>query len=261
MDQASAKQGAQAEALSGEHIVWISGATQGMGADLADIAAAGGARVINLDFAPSDRHETLAFDLTDPQSWQRIGDHFRETFARGGIARATLLVVGHANLGQGLLSRVDLGAYQSSLVANGVAPIMLGSLFLRSLPDGVSGGLMLMSSGLAARPLVGQSAYSACKCAIEGWVRVLNEELQADGAGPWVVAVRPGFVDTPSNRALANEDSALYPRAEAMRQSMEKYAVTSRVGAQRIWDALPPPPGARILSFDGRPEKGVQVLD
>lgn len=245
----------------GDRIVWISGATQGMGADLADIAAAEGARVINLDRTPSDRYETIVFDLTDPPSWQAIDNHFAETFAAGNLSRASLFVCGHAPLGQGLLSRVDLAAYEASLVANAVAPLMLGALFLRSLPAEVAGGLMLMSSGSAARPLVGQSAYSASKCAIEAWVRVVNEELPPDGKAPWVVAVRPGFVDTPSNRQLANEDAALYPRAEAMRLSMEKYAVPSRVGAQRIWDALPPPAGARILSFDGRPEKGVQVLD
>jgi len=242
-------------------IVWISGASQGMGADLADIAAADGARVINLDRVPSDRFETITFDLTDLPSVRAVGTHFAETFASGQVSHARLLVCGHAPLGQGLLSRVDLAAYEASLVANAVAPLMLGALFLRSLPVSVAGGLMLMSSGSAARPLVGQSAYSASKCAIEAWVRVMNEELRADEGGPWVVAVRPGYVDTPSNRELANEDTALYPRAEIMRQSMEKHAVPSRVGAQRIWDALPPPAGARILSFDGRPEKGVQLLD
>jgi len=249
----------------GERIVWISGATQGMGADLADIAAAEGARVINLDRTPSDRYETIVFDLTEPPSWQAIDNHFADTFAAGTVSSATLLVCGHAPLGQGLLSRVDLAAYEASLIANAVAPLMLGALFLRCVPEGVAGGLMLMSSGSAARPLVGQSAYSASKCAIEGWVRVVNEELahHAHEGHPrdlWVAAVRPGFVDTPSNRALADEDAGLYPRAAAMKEGMARFAVTSREGAQRIWNALPPPAGAAILSFDGRPEKGVQIV-
>ena len=241
-------------------IVWISGATQGMGAGLADLAAESGARVINLDRAPSDRHETVTFDLTDPKSWENVAAHFRDIFANVDIERATLLVVGHANIGQGLLSKVNLETYQRSLVANGVAPIMLGSLFLRSLPEDVSGGLMLMSSGSAVRPVIGQSSYSACKCAIEGWVRVMKEEIAREGRSQWVVAVRPGFVDTPSNRELANEDPELYPRATKMGSIIEKYAISNTVGAKRIWDALPPPDEARIISFDGRPEDGPQII-
>lgn len=242
-------------------IVWISGATQGMGAGLADLAVESGARVINLDRAPSDRHETVAFDLTDPDSWDDVAIHFRDVFAERNIDRATLLVVGHANIGQGILSKVDIDSYRTSFVANGVAPIMLGSLFLRNLPADVAGGLMLMSSGSAARPVIGQSSYSACKCAVEGWVRVVKEEITREGSNAWVVAVRPGFVDTPSTRELANADLSLYPRAQKMGASIEKYAVSAAVGARRIWDALPPPDEARIISFDGKPEDGPQIID
>jgi benzil reductase ((S)-benzoin forming) len=241
-------------------IVWISGATQGLGAGLADLAAESGARVINFDRAPSNRHETIAFDLTDPNSWEDIANHFRDIFAIGSIEKATLLVVGHANIGQGLLSKVNLETYQRSLVANGVAPIMLGSLFLRNLPEDVAGGLMLMSSGSAARPVIGQSSYSACKCAIEGWVGVMKQEIAREGRGQWVVAVRPGFVDTPSNRELANEDPELYPRAAKMGSIIEKYAISNTLGAKRIWDALPPPDEARIISFDGRPQDGPEII-
>lgn len=244
----------------GSSIIWISGATQGMGAALADVAAQSGARVVNLDRAPSEQHETLAFDLTAPETWQQIAAHFATTFATGTIDKATLLVVGHASIGQGLLSRVDLDTYQSSLIANCVAPVMLGSLFLRSLPETVAGGLMLMSSGSAARAVIGQSSYSACKCAIEGWVRVAAEEIDQANRNAWVVAVRPGFVDTPSTRALANEDPALYPRALRLGANIEKHAVSRAVGAKRIWDALPPPPKARVLSFDGDPLLGVQIV-
>jgi len=241
-------------------IVWISGATQGMGAVLADLAAESGARVINLDRVPSDRHETIAFDLTDPESWGAVAAGFGEVFAKGDVDRATLLVVGHANIGQGILSRVDLDSYRTSFVANGVGPIMLGSLFLRNLPADVRGGLMLMSSGSAGRPVIGQSSYSACKCAIEGWVRVVKEEIIRESRDAWLVAVRPGFVDTPSTRELANADLSLYPRAQKMGASIEKYAVTAAIGARRIWDALPPPDEARIISFDGKPEDGPQII-
>jgi len=247
-------------AKPGAHVVWIVGATHGIGTGLAELADAEGARVVNLDLARSDRYETLGFDLVDPQAWDEAANHFCTTLAKDRFDRATLLVVGHANIGQGLLSKVALEPYRASLVANAIGPIMLGTMFLRSLPDDVAGGLMLMSSGSAARPVIGQSAYSAAKCAIEGWVRVAREELVRDERNAWVVAVRPGFVDTPGTRALAQEDIALYPRARKLAENVERFAVSIAVGAERIWRALPPPEGACVLSFDGGPEDGIKIL-
>lgn len=251
---------AESLASEGTHIVWIVGATHGIGMGLADLASAERAHVVNLDVAPSERYETIHFDLIDPLAAAQAADRFREAFARGGIDRATLLIVGHANIGQGLLSKVPLDTYQLSLQANAVTPIMLAAAFLASLPEDVAGGVMLMSSGSVARPIIGQSAYSAAKCAIEGWVRVAREELVRDGRNAWVAAVRPGFVDTPGTRALAAEDVALYPRARKLAENVSRFAVSIGVGAARIWQALPPPSGACILSFDGRAEDGMQIL-
>ena len=91
-------------------------------------------------------------------------------------------------------------------------------------------------------------------------MRVAAEEIDQASRNAWVVAVRPGFVDTPSTRALAHEDPALYPRALRLGANIEKHAVSPAVGAKRIWDALPPPPKARVLSFDGDPLLGVQIV-
>ena len=243
-----------------QSIVWVSGATHGMGAGLARLASGEGARVVNLDRIPSDEFETVTFDLAKPETLRKVGAHFREVFEKGDVSRATLLVVGHASIGHGVHSLVDLDHYEASLVANGVAPIMLGTLFLRSLPDDVAGGLMMMSSGAAAWTVLGQSSYSACKCAIEGWTRVIRDEVARERRNVWITAVRPGIVDTPSARETATADPALYPRAQAMGENLKKYGVSIETAARRIWDALPPPADARIVSFDGKPERSPEFI-
>jgi hypothetical protein len=64
------------------------------------------------------------------------------------------------------------------------------------------------------------------------------------------VAVRPGFVDSPSTRAEAALDSSTYPIADAIRRGLESGEADSpEHAARRIWAALPPPPGETLLLF------------
>ena len=79
---------------------------------------------------------------------------------------------------------------------------------------------------------------------------MLHRERARRGRGPWVVAVRPGFVDTPSVRAESNLDPAAYPVAEAIRRGLAGGEADSpEQAARRIWAALPPPPGESLLLF------------
>jgi hypothetical protein len=72
-----------------------------------------------------------------------------------------------------------------------------------------------------------------------------------------VVAVRPGFVDTPGLRADADRDAHDYPIAPAIRAGLEAgEALDPDAAARNIWAALPPPPGTSVLLF-GAPPTGV----
>ena len=57
------------------------------------------------------------------------------------------------------------------------------------------------------------------------WVRVVKRELQQRGRKTWVVAVRPGFVDTPTTRFSAAQASNDYPVAPDIAKVLQ-----SRVG-------------------------------
>lgn len=239
--------------------VWISGAAYGIGAGLAQHCPYEDARIINLDRVEADDLQTIHFDLTDPTSWNNIATHFDTELANFAGERAIFLLVGHANVGGGLALRVNAQDYQQQLIASGVAPLVLGRAFLRALPEHVEGGLMIMSSGAARYRIAGQSAYGAAKAGIEQWVRVMREELRLEGRNHWIVAVRPGLVDTPSARKTATMDPQLYPRVETMRNNLANMAVDIDTAAKRIWAVLPPGPDHAVISFDEDPAgKGVR---
>lgn len=189
---------------AGKTVVWISGASFGIGAGLARKVPWPDARIINLDIKPSPLYETVTFDLTQPDTWDAVRLHLEAefaTFRKQGVTRAIFMVVGHVDLGSGLAAKIAAQDYRTALIANAVGPLALANDFLRCVAaheaagnDKIETGLMLMSSGAAHAKLVGQSAYGAAKAGIEHWVRVMDRELDETGRKTWVVAVRPGLV-------------------------------------------------------------------
>jgi NAD(P)-dependent dehydrogenase (short-subunit alcohol dehydrogenase family) len=133
----------------------------------------------------------------------------------------------------------------AEVMANVMAPLVLGDRFLRAarpaVDRGVDVGLVQMSSAAAELAYPGLAVYAAAKAAVEQWVRVVRTERDHRGNGPWVVALRPGFVDTPAARRDAEQPVSAYPSAPSVAQ-----ALASRVGivepetaARSIWAALP----------------------
>ncbi len=119
---------------------------------------------------------------------------------------------------------------------------------------------MVTSAG-ARIPWEGRSAYCAAKAGIEQWVRVVRRERKMRGIGPWVVAVRPGFVDTPASRADATydpHDSPIGPRMAAAFASGQGI-LTPDEAARDIWAELPDGgPQDSVLLF-GAPPEGAKI--
>lgn len=249
-------------------IVWVTGATEGIGLGLARNQPFGEARIINLSRRPHPDYESVEFDLTRPDTWDAVRRHLRDELARFTGKRAIFVQNAYYSQGVGLLHKVPTDRYEHSVVANVAAPLVLGQAFIDACPSGLDAGLVLLSSGAAVSPLEGLASYCASKVAIEHWAEVAARERESRGAGPWVVAVRPGGVDTAPVRALADWDPELYPRARAIKDNIvNRLDIDS--AAQRIWRALPPPPGVAVISFAPAPAQSayrfggerVQTLD
>jgi benzil reductase ((S)-benzoin forming) len=237
-------------------IVWISGATSGIGAGLARTCPHPGAEIINLSRHDHPDFATVRFDLRQPDTWDRVADHFTERLATFRGQRAIFIhnaffYDDHRFAGEG-----DAGAYRDEVTANVVAPLILGDAFLRAarpaVEAGVEVGLLQMSSGAAKLTYPGTTIYSAGKAAMEQWVRVVRAERRHRGQGPWVIAVRPGFVDTPSSHRDATQSVESYPLVPSVVEALARgEAQNPDIVAAQIWASLPPSDEGRSVLWFG----------
>jgi benzil reductase ((S)-benzoin forming) len=232
-------------------IVWISGATEGLGRGLAETVPYPDARVINLSRRAAPGCENLFLDLARRETWAEVGRHFQETLAGFSGRRAIFIQNAVHGGGFGPVSTLDPDDYVDSLTANAVAPLVLGDLFLRAVGPGYESGLVMLSSAAARHPYEGQAGYCAAKAGVEMWVRVVRRELKRRGAPTWVVAVRPGFVDTGLTRKAAELPENVYPTGLQLKAQLEsgEGVLSPQAAARDIWAALSPPPDTSLLLF------------
>jgi len=238
----------------GDTLVWITGATKGLGAGLARMCPYDDARVINVSRSEHPDLENVRFDLGDPSSWEAVRESFRREL-KGFVGRRALFVHNAFFDGAtGFAGEVDEDLYYRDVLGNAAAPLVLADWFLRAVEPGYESGIVLMSSAAARIPFEGNSVYGAAKAGVEQWVRVARRERARRGTGPWIVAVRPGFVDSPSVRWVASLDPSDYPIAPIIKAALDRgEALTPDDAARDIWAALPPSPDRSVLLFGAPP--------
>jgi benzil reductase ((S)-benzoin forming) len=209
------------------------------------------ARIINLSRRRHPDYESVQFDLTKPSTWEAVRAHFVKELQSFKGKRAIFIHNAYMGGTQGYVGEVDPGPYQKAITANVVAPLVLGDAFVRACQPDYESGLVLITSAAARVPWEGDSIYCAAKAAAEHWVRVVRRERQRRAKGPWVVAVRPGFVDTPAVRAaIANPDPNRWPLGPFVKRDYEAgKAMDIDTAARNIWAALPPDPSQSVLLF------------
>jgi NAD(P)-dependent dehydrogenase (short-subunit alcohol dehydrogenase family) len=240
-----------------DSLVWISGATTGLGSGLARTCPYQNARIINLSRSRHPDLDNVSFDLADPGTWGAVRESFAEELAAFRGTRVIFVHNAFASATAGFAGEVDPDIYYRDVIGNAAAPLVLADWFIRAVGPGYESGLVLMSSAAARMPFEGRSVYGAAKAGVEQWVRVVRRERARRGAGPWVVAVRPGFVDSPSVRLEATLDPSVYPIAPALRKGLDDgEALHPDDAARAIWAALPPPEDTSVLLF-GAPPSGL----
>ena len=115
-----------------DSLIWISGATEGIGLGLSRNVPYAGARVINLSRRAHPAIESIHLDLADPSSWAAVAAHFRETLAGFRGKRAIFVQNAHLKGMTGFAGEVPAADYARDLTANMVAPIRLGEAYLRA---------------------------------------------------------------------------------------------------------------------------------
>lgn len=245
-----------------EPVVLITGASAGIGYELARAWAGRGARLV-LNARDAGKLgaacDRLRSEYGAVQVEAVVGDvtteATRSELVERALARFGRIDVLVNNAGRGYYARfeaIDLAALEQLLSLNVLAPLSLTQKALPALTE-ARGTVVMISSvaGVAAAPAMG--AYAASKFALEALSIALRAEVAARGVR--VTVVRPGPVATEfREHALAGDDSGLEsPNAEADdRQRAEDVARRIVRGVQAGHDVVETSLYVRGASFLSR---------
>lgn len=223
-------------------LVWVTGASQGIGRALIQAVPWQNARVIGVSRSPGPAPEQLAADLANSAGWDTLQASFQRELAGFAGDRVVFLHAAGAIDPIGFAGETDPRDSRASVLLNAAAPLILGEAFLRAGRHlKCRRQLVLFSSGAARRAYPGVAAYGAAKAAVEQWVRAVGDE-QARRGGAQVVSITPGRVATAMHEQLrAAGDDQLPDHAEFIRLHEEGLLRDPRDVASEIWSLLDDP--------------------
>jgi NAD(P)-dependent dehydrogenase (short-subunit alcohol dehydrogenase family) len=206
--------------MPADTLVWITGASSGLGAALAAAVPFEGAHVVDISRSggmPGTEH--VAADLSEATAWARVEAHLLARLEGSPAQRAVFIHNAGTIEPIGAAGAVDSASYTRNVLLNAAAPQVLGNAFLKAVAGfGGRAHLYLLSSGAATRPYPGWSSYCAGKAAVDHWVRTVGEEQQrraADGLPSCqVLAVAPGVVATGMQAQIRATDPADFPAVD-----------------------------------------------
>jgi short-subunit dehydrogenase len=181
-------------------VVWITGASSGIGASLArDLSAAGAQLVLTarredmLNLVSAEcvqagglKPLVLAFDVTDETAQKAFYTTVKETFGR---VDKLILNAGRSQRALALDTPTELSREVFDL--NLFSVISLGQMVLADMVAQGGGHLVLMSSVAGLFGLPGQSTYSATKFALNGYYDALRAEYHTKNITVSVVCPGP----------------------------------------------------------------------
>jgi len=212
-------------AAMNSNLVFITGASSGIGAAMARALPYPNARVINISRRGGGGFEHFPADLSDPGQWRGVAELFaRETKAFEGErvifvhAAGTLQPIGFAG-------EVPADAYAQQVLLNSAAPQVLGEAFIHAVHQiRAACQLVMISSGAAQHICEGWSAYGPGKAAVDQWVRTVGAEQERRGGRCRLLSVAPGIVATEMQveiRATRKEDFPDLDRFVALHENDE----------------------------------------
>jgi short-subunit dehydrogenase len=181
----------------------VTGASSGIGRELALLLAAEGARVA-ISARRKDRLEALAVemqtagapsvhviveDLSDPAASARLADA-----AEAALGHVDVLVNNAGFAVPGMFTNADLDRTQSMIQVNVQAPVALTHRLLPGMVKRNQGGILNVASvaGYQAAPY--QSAYAGTKAFLLNWSDGLHQEYKHTNVA--ISALCPGVTDT-----------------------------------------------------------------
>lgn len=224
-------------------LIWISGASSGLGAALADTQPFADAHVVDISRSggtPGTEH--LPADLADPASWAAVEAHFHVQLGGFTGERAVFIHAAGTLDPIGFAGEVDSDTYRQEILLNAAAPQALGNGFLTALHASTFAGradLVMITSGAAGGIYPGWSGYSAGKAAVDQWVRTAGAEQSERDGQCRILAVAPGTVDTDMQARIRATDPQNFPRIEKFNElHTQGGLVAPHEAARGIWAVL-----------------------
>ena len=182
-------------------VIWITGASSGIGEALARAFSQQGARLVlsarrsdelervRAGLADPERHLVLPLDLTDSDSFaaatQTVIDQCQRIdilVNNGGISQRSRII------------DTDLAVDRRVMEVNYFGAIGLTKAVLPAMRQAGGGQVVVISSLVGELPTPMRSAYCASKHALHGWFEALRAEEHDKGIR--VLMVMPGFIRT-----------------------------------------------------------------
>lgn len=201
----------------------VTGASRGIGRDVAARLAGAGARVWCLARSEAALRalsaelggEALVADLTDDTATWDALDQMVER--QGGPPDVVVNAAGVFGLAPSHAETVK--AFDESLAINLRGPFLVNRALLPAMLERRSGLIVNVGSVAGRRALLGNAAYSASKYGLRGYNEVLLEELR--GTGVRATLLEPASTDTPIWDALERSRGPEAVRRAEMLRSEE----------------------------------------
>ena len=224
-------------------LIWITGASSGLGAGLAAAVPYDSARVVSISRSPGpDGTEHLPADLSDPASWLAVEAHLLARLAKFHGSRAIFIHNAGTLDPIGFAGEVDTVAYRSNVLLNAAAGQVLGHSFLKAVSEsGFAGNVQvaMITSGAATTPYPGWSAYAAGKAALDHWVRTVGEEQRTRDTGVSVIGIAPGVVGTAMQEQIRATDEGDFPNVAKFQALHDEGALQDpEQAAGKVWAVL-----------------------
>ena len=209
--------------------VLVTGASSGIGRELARCFAAEGCRLIlvarsrgaldslagELKQAHQTQAEVLCADLADPGTPARIFEQMQST----GI-NVDVLVNNAAFGAQGQFTKLPIERQLEMIQVNVAALTHLARLFLPGMIARGRGGVLNVASTASFQPGPGMAVYYATKAYVLSLSEAVGEELA--GTGVTVTALCPGPTATNFAKAANAQTSRLFQRAAMSAESVAR---------------------------------------
>jgi dehydrogenase/reductase SDR family member 7B len=217
-------------------VVWLTGASSGIGEAMAIQLGALGARVIissrnaseldrvkHLSQGPSENIHVLPLDVTDPQMIASTADKALELYGRIDV-----LILNAGIVARDLAIATDLSIDRRIMETNYFGTIALAKAVLPAMIAQGGGQLTVISSLSGKYGVPRLSAYSASKHALHGFFGSLRAETIRQGIK--ITMIIPGFINTPIiSKALDGKGGVRNSNLQVNERGMSAERCASRI--------------------------------